>query len=112
MFFPYFCCKRNLFLFHYRFLFFIFLFFITVWHKLKAVKAKERWLPDQEVNSSKVSSFADFPVCPLFSYGNSFLGRCNHCFDSVKLVLITCPRMVFFGCGIFISKTHTVAKEH
>ena len=26
------------------------LVFYTVWHKLKAVKAKERWLPEQEVS--------------------------------------------------------------
>lgn len=30
----------------------------TVWHKLKAVKAKERWLPDQEVKFKSA-------LCPL-----------------------------------------------
>ena len=35
----------------------LFAYFFAVWHKLKAVKAKERWLPDQEVRSTLKSPF-------------------------------------------------------
>ena len=69
----------------------------TVWHKLKAVKAKERWLPEQEVSHLRGFHNLQQPVRGGAHAFLASLGYSNHSRDIHHHLYQTRP-----GTGLFI----------